>query len=79
MSVLIEYVLTLAADHPVIVCWLVIFVAFPLLLGWMHEARIIVECGIPFIQHFKRECDEWRETWYRAKREFTEWDTRSPR
>src|ERR1043165_1339491 len=63
----------LGADHPIVAAFVLVVVAIALLLGFMHEGRIFVDLLIPLIQHLKRECDEWRVTWHRLKRELTHW------
>jgi hypothetical protein len=65
--------LKFAADHPLIAVGLVVFVAIPLLLGWLHEGRFFGECAIVGIRFFKHEIAEWREYLRRLKRELTTW------
>jgi hypothetical protein len=65
----------LAADHPLIALALLVFVAFPLLTGWMHEGRFFGECAIVGIRFFKREVSDWREFLRRLKHELSTWKT----
>jgi hypothetical protein len=60
-------------DHPLIALSLLIFVAIPLLLGWMHEGRFFGECFIVGIHFFKHEVSAWAEFLRRLKRELTTW------
>ena len=69
----IETAFNLTADHPLIVLALVVFVAIPLLLGWMHEGRFFGECLIVGIRFFKHEAFAWAEFLRRLKRELTSW------
>ena len=62
-----------AADHPLIALALLIFVAIPLLVGWMHEARFFGECFIVGIRFFKHEVFAWREFLARLRRELSDW------
>lgn len=52
-----------------------VFVAIPLLLGWLHEGRFFGECAIVGIRFFKHEIAEWREYLRRLKRELTTWQS----
>jgi hypothetical protein len=65
--------LKLAADHPLIALSLFVFVAIPLLLGWMHEARFFGECLIVGIRFFKHEVFAWREFLGRLKEQLATW------
>jgi hypothetical protein len=66
-------VISIAADHPLIALGIAVFVAFPLLNGWLHEGRFFGECAIVGIRFFKHEISEWREYLRRLKRELTTW------
>ena len=68
-----EFYLTRAADHPLIALALLIFVALPLLNGWMHEGRFLGECLIVAIRFFKHELTLWKDYAARLKRELTSW------
>jgi hypothetical protein len=68
-----DVLIEVAAEHPLLAVGLSVFLGIALVLGSMHETRILVDSFIPFIRHFKRECDDWRETWRRLKRELTTW------
>jgi hypothetical protein len=74
MSGTVQTVLALVRDHPLIALALILFVLIPLVLGWMHEGRILADCSVPLIRHFKRECREWRETGRRLRHEFESWN-----
>jgi hypothetical protein len=67
------FLLEIAVEHSLLGFGLTIFLSIALILGSMHEARILVDSLIPFVKHFKHECDEWRGTWRRLKRELTTW------
>ncbi|HEX3570950.1 MAG TPA: hypothetical protein VHU44_09010 [Acidobacteriaceae bacterium] len=73
MTETVATAVTLAADHPLIALALLVFVAIPLLTGWMHEARFFAECGIVAIRFFKHEVLAWRDYFLRLKRELTTW------
>ena len=64
--------------HPLKFCVLVLFVGLPLLLGWVHEGRIILDCSVPLIRHVKLECHEWRVSLDRWKHEIATWDEHAP-
>lgn len=64
----------LAADHPLEAVSLLVFVAIPLVVGWMHEARYLAECSIVGIRFFKHEVALWRGFVARLKRELSTWD-----
>lgn len=68
-----ETAVTLAADHPLIALVLVVFVALPLLNGWMHEGRYFGECLIVAIRFFKHEASAWADLLRRLRRELTTW------
>lgn len=68
-----ETAVTLGRDHPLIALSLLLLVAVPLLLGWMHEARFFGECLIVGIRFFKHEVSAWRDYLRRLKRELTTW------
>ncbi len=68
---------TLVADHPLIALALVVFVALPLLNGWMHEGRFFGECLIVAIRFFKHEVSAWADLLRRLKREVTSWKSES--
>ena len=68
-----ETAVRLSADHPLIALALLIFVAVPLALGWMHEGRFFGECMIIGIRFFKHELTLWRKFVARLKRELTTW------
>jgi hypothetical protein len=65
----------LAADHPLIALAFVVFVALPLLNGWMHEGRFFGECLIVAIRFFKHEVFLWRGFLGRLKHELSTWKT----
>src|SRR5215218_1136319 len=65
----IDTAVRFSADHPMIALSLLVFGGIPLLLGWMHEARIIADCSVPLIRHVKQECREWRATIERVRKE----------
>jgi len=69
-----KYVVHLAAGHPLIALSLLVFVAIPLLLGWMHEARFFGECTIVGIRFFKHEVLACREFLKRLRQEFRTWE-----
>lgn len=73
MRVAFESEVSLAAGHPLIALALVVFVAIPLLLGWMHEGRFFGECLIIGIRFFKHEVSLWRGFLVRLKQELTDW------
>jgi hypothetical protein len=73
MRIAVQDVLKSAADHPLIAFGLVVFVALPLLNGWMHEGRFFGECLMVGIRFFKREVSAWRQFLTRLKRELTTW------
>jgi hypothetical protein len=73
MSETVGIAVSLAADHPLIALALVVFVALPLLNGWLHEARFLGECLIVAIRFFKHEVSLWREFLVRLRRELTTW------
>ena len=62
-------------DHPLIAVGLLVFVAVPFLLGWMHEGRFFGECLIVGIRFFKHEVALWREFLVRLRRELTSWES----
>ncbi|HEY0140395.1 MAG TPA: hypothetical protein VGF48_05830 [Thermoanaerobaculia bacterium] len=69
---MIETVTTVAkhaADRPLVALALVLFVGVPLVLGWVHEARILVDCSIPLIRHVKHEYREWKRTIEEVRKE----------
>ncbi len=70
----VETAVTLAADHPLIALALLVFVAIPLLNGWMHEGRFFGECLIVGIRFFKHEVFAWREFLKRLRGEFRTWE-----
>lgn len=45
------------------------------LLGYMHEGRLFMDCLTPLVVQFKREYRELRASWLRLRRELTTWDT----
>lgn len=61
-------------DHPLVAFSLLIFVGFPLLVGWMHEARFFAECGIVGLRFFKHEVSAWREFIKRVRDELSTWE-----
>jgi hypothetical protein len=63
----------LAADHPLIALALVVFVALPLLNGWLHEGRFFGECLIVAIRFFKHEVALWRDLLARLRRALSTW------
>jgi hypothetical protein len=63
----------LSTDHPLIALALLVFVAIPLLLGWMHEGRFFGECLIVGIRFFKHEVFAWRDYLRRLKQALTTW------
>jgi len=73
MTETVSTAFNLAADHPLIALAFVVFVAIPLLVGWMHEGRFFGECLIVAIRFFKHEAFAWREFLRRLKRELTTW------
>ncbi len=68
-----ETAVTLAADHPLIALAFFVFVAIPLLLGWMHEGRFFGECLIVGIRLFKHEVFAWQDYLWRLKQALTMW------
>lgn len=62
--------LELAAEHPLLACFAGLFLAIAVILGSMHEVGIAVDALIPVVHHFRRECEEWRDTWGRLKAAF---------
>lgn len=70
----VAQVLDHAGDHPLIALALVVFVAIPLVNGWMHEARFFGECAIVGVRFFKHEMRAWRELLGRFRHEFSTWD-----
>lgn len=66
-------VLTILADQPLIALAFVVFVAIPLLTGWMHQGRFFGECMIVGIRFFKHEVAAWRDFLQRLKRELGTW------
>lgn len=68
-----ETAVKLGADHPLIALALLVFVAIPLLNGWMHEGRFFGECLIVGIRFFKHEVSAWREFLDRLRRELSSW------
>lgn len=75
MNETVRAAVTLLTDHPLIALALVVFVALPLLNGWMHEGRFFGECLIVAIRFFKHEVSLWRGFLIRLKRELTTWET----
>jgi hypothetical protein len=68
-----EFCFARVADHPLIALALIVFVAIPLLIGWMHEARFFAECFIVAIRFFKHEVAAWLDYLRRLKRELRTW------
>lgn len=60
-------------DHPLIAVAVMVFVAIPLVNGWMHEGRFFGECLIVGIHFFKNEILAWAKFLRRLKRELTTW------
>lgn len=54
---------------------LLVFVALPLLNGWLHEGRFFGECLIVAIRFFKHEVSLWRGFVSRLRRELSTWKT----
>ena len=73
MTETVATAVNLATDHPLIALGLVVFVAMPLLLGWMHEGRFFGECLIVGIRFFKHEVMLWKDYGARLKHELTTW------
>jgi len=74
MRELVETAITLASNHPLMALSLLMFGAFPLVLGWLHESRFVTECAIVAIRFVKHECQEWRATIVRIRRELSSWE-----
>jgi hypothetical protein len=75
MNETVATAVNLAADHPLIALALLVFVALPLLNGWMHEGRFFGECLIVGIRFFKHEVSLWRGFLGRLKCELTSWES----
>ena len=64
--------------HPIKFCAMILFVGVPLVLGWVHEGRIILDCSVPLIRHVKHEYQEWRVSLGQWKHEIATWDEHAP-
>ncbi len=74
----VNFISSLAADHPVVTVFFMIFLGNALVLGLMHEMRLLGECLILGVHLFKHELLAWREFLRRLRREITTWDTGEP-
>jgi hypothetical protein len=65
-----------AEEHPLIACWLGLFLALALVLGGIHESKIFMKCLVLFIQELKHECADGLGVLRELGRELTTWKTK---
>lgn len=71
-----DFILIVAADHPVIAVFFIVFLGIALIIGVMHETRFFGECLIVAIRFLKHEVLAWRDFLERLWRELTTWKSK---
>ena len=73
MQALIQKIVHMASDHPLLAVWLCIFLSSTLLLGFLHESRILGDCLIVLVRHAKYELAACADMFRRLKNELSSW------
>ena len=68
------YVQKSSMHHPLMWRGAAVFLAITLLLGFMHDGKIVGEISIVLIRQFKHQAAELGEVGKRLKKELTTWD-----
>jgi hypothetical protein len=71
---LAAYVQKSATHHPLMWRGAAVFLAITLVLGFMHDGKIVGEISIVLVRQFKHQAAELIEVGKRLKKELTTWD-----